>query len=297
MFSSIIHYAYGKLLQLLCILSPTLNNKVAYFIKNRKWPDLHNPKTFSEKLIFLKLKYYNHDPIIKTCADKYEVRKYLTENGYEYVLNDLYYVFDDVDSIDFTKLPEKFVLKWNFGAGYNIICRNRDELDFIKTKKQLKKWQKQKYHLYFGEMQYRGIKKKIVCERFLGDKKGKVPDDYKLFCFNGTVKAIFVMSGRGEELKTMFMTPEWEIIGNTDKYKNLETKEKPKCLKEMLQFAESVSQRFPFVRIDLFVVEDHFYFGEFTFTPAGGIYSSEHSIDGKNMGELLNIEVELKECI
>ena len=293
MFSNLAHYAYSRFLQVLCLISPTLNNKIAYFIKNKKRLNLHDPKSFSEKLIFLKLRYYNYDPIVRICANKYTVREYIIKSGFQKYLNELLYVYDDADSIDFTVLPKRFVLKWNFGAGYNIICNNIGNLDTEKTVKQLKKWGKEKYHLYTGKMQYKGIKKRIVCEKYLGDNGGRVPDDYKLYCFNGRVKAIFVMSGRGEELRTMFMSPDWKSLGNTNKYKQLEKVSKPKCLSEMLQFAESISKRFPFVRVDLFVVEDKIYFGELTFTPAGGIYSSEQMINGKSMGELLDIQREL----
>ena len=294
MFADLAHYIYRRFLQVLCVISPDLNNRVAYFVKNKRLLRLHNPRSFSEKLIFLKLKCYNHDPVVRMCADKYAVRAYITKSGFQRYLNDLLYVYDDADSIDFYALPQRFVLKWNFGAGYNIICPDKDELDIAEAKKQLKKWGKEKYHLYNGELQYKGIRKKIICERFLGDNGGTVPDDYKLYCFNGKVKAIFVMSGRGKELRTMFLSPEWETLGNTDKYKQLERIRKPKCLSEMIEFAESISERFPFVRVDLFVIEDKIYFGELTFTPAGGIYASEMEIDGKSMGDLLDIQRELK---
>ena len=294
MFNDLAHDLYKRFLQLLCMISPVLNNKVAYLIKNRKPLDLKDPKSFSEKLIFLKLYCYNKDPLVRICADKYAVREYLTKIGYKKYLNDLLYVYDDADSIDFSVLPERFVLKWNFGASYNIICSNIKKLDIEKTRKQLKQWGKEKYHLYNGEMQYKGIKKRIVCERFLGDNSGKIPDDYKLFCFNGKVRAIFVMSGRGEDMHTMFMSPDWKVIGNTKKYKKLDDLRRPECLSEMIEFAENISKKFPFVRVDLFVVDDKMYFGELTFTPAGGIYTSEQDIGGKSMGEILDIQRELK---
>lgn len=294
MFADLAHYIYRRFLQVLCVISPDLNNRAAYFVKNKRLLSLHDPVRFSEKLIFLKLKCYNHDPAVRMCADKYAVRAYIAEKGFQRYLNDLLYVYDDADSIDFSALPQRFVLKWNFGAGYNIICPDKDRLDTEKARKQLKKWGKEKYHLYNGELQYKGIRKKIICERFLGDNGGTVPDDYKLYCFNGKVRAIFVMSGRGRELRTMFLSPEWEILGNTEKYKPLDRIAKPKCLSEMIEFAESISGRFPFVRVDLFVIEDKIYFGELTFTPAGGIYASEMEIDGKSMGDLLDIQRELK---
>lgn len=294
MFADLAHYIYRRFLQVLCVISPDLNNRAAYFVKNKRLLSLHDPVRFSEKLIFLKLNCYNHDPAVRMCADKYAVRAYIAEKGFQRYLNDLLYVYDDADSIDFSALPQRFVLKWNFGAGYNIICPDKDRLDTEKARKQLKKWGKEKYHLYNGELQYKGIRKKIICERFLGDNGGTVPDDYKLYCFNGKVRAIFVMSGRGRELRTMFLSPEWEILGNTEKYKPLDRIAKPKCLSEMIGFAESISGRFPFVRVDLFVIEDKIYFGELTFTPAGGIYASEMEIDGKSMGDLLDIQRELK---
>lgn len=290
----LIRKLYQRFLCILSIISPTLNSKVSYYVKWKKKLNLSNPSTFKEKLIFLKLYVYNTDELVRKCADKWTVRQFIKDCGYEKYLIPLLTVYDSADQIDFSSLPDAFVLKWSFGAGYNIICNNKKKLNEDEARQQLKKWGKVKYHLFNGEYQYRNTKRRIVAEKFIGEVNGKAPDDYKIYCFNGIPKTIFVMTGRGGKMSTIFMTPDWEYIGSTDKYDAMDSNiEKPKVLSEMIEFAKGVSQYFPFVRVDVYVVNDRMYFGEMTFTPAGGIYCSEIDIEGKNMGDFLDIRKEL----
>ena len=103
------------------LISPTLNTKLRYKSAFGKKLDLGNPKTLNEKLLWLKLNKYMKDPLVIQCADKYAVRDYIKDCGCEEILNDLIAVYDSPKEIDWDALPEKFVLKWNFGAGMNII--------------------------------------------------------------------------------------------------------------------------------------------------------------------------------
>ena len=281
-----------KYYSLLTLISPKLNTKARYYDKFGKKLNLKNPITFNEKLLYLKLNNYMYNPLVIQCADKYAVRSYVKECGYEHLLNDLISVYDTVDEIIWSELPNSFAIKWNFGATYNIICPDKDKLDISKAKLQLKTWGKSKYWLPYSEMQYKYCDKKIICERYLDSKKGFLPFDYKLYCFNGEVKAILFISDRDSERKVGFFTKEWTYLGPPDKCEDTLI-ELPKCpvsLKEMVKCAEDLSKGIPFVRIDFYEYDNKPIFGEMTFTPAGGLHVSQINIGGKPMGDFIKIQ-------
>ena len=274
----------------LTIISPELNTRAWYRHVFGKRINLTNPSTFNEKLLWLKLNDYINNPLVIQCADKYWVREYVTKCGYSELLNEIYGVYSSVDDIEWDKFPDKFVLKWNFGAGMNVICLDKTKLNLDETTRKLKKWQKKKCWLLTSEMQYKYAQKRIICEKYLADGSNSLPD-YKVYCFHGEPMAIFVMHDRGKGLKTEFFDVNWQPLENSKKYKTTaDETQKPSCLNKMLDASRAFSKPFPFVRCDFFVVGEKLYFGELTFTPAGGLYTSETKIDGKPMTEFLNIE-------
>ena len=277
---------------LLTCISPELNNKIRYLEIFKKPLPIDDPVTFQEKLLWLKLKNYNNNPLVIKCADKYAVREYVRSCGYEDILNELTGVFDSPDEIDWDSLPQQFVLKWNFGAGMNIVCSEKSKLDKEETVKKLKKWGKRKYWLSHGEMHYKFIPKKIICEKYLSDSINKVIPDYKVYCFNGKPLAVLVMEGRGSKISAQFFDKDWNKLKNSEKYEPASNNvEKPVCLKEMIEAAEKLSAPFPFVRCDFYIVNGKLYFGELTFTPAGGFYPAQTEINGRSMGEYIVIKL------
>lgn len=196
--------------QMLTVFSPALNSAVRYAVHNKRLINLKNPQTFSEKLVYLKVKQYGKDPRVIRCADKVAVRGYVTEHGYGHLLNEVINVYDSVEQIPWDELPEKFALKWNFGATYNIICNDKSKLDVEAAKKQLKRWGKTKCWLLDGEMHYKYCPKKLICEKYLDTDQGFLPYDYKLYCFHGEVKAILLIMDRDKDKKGGFFTPEWK---------------------------------------------------------------------------------------
>lgn len=280
--------------RLLTIISPELNTKARFKHNFKRKLNLDNPQTFAEKLLKLKLTRYNSDPLVKQCADKYAVREYIKDCGFEHILIPLLASYDKPEDIDFNSLPEEFAMKWNYGCGYNIICSNKSKLNYKETVKKLKKWSRELIHLDFSEMQYKDVRKKIIVEKYLKPKKGELPADYKVYCFNGEPQAILFINDRGTEDKTAaFFDLDWNFISYTGKgaYKEMKVMpEKPKCLDEMIKASQKLSAPFEFVRMDYYEVDDKLYFGEMTFTPAGGLFTSECIINGKTMGELLNIK-------
>lgn len=280
---------------ILTIISPELNTRVRYREVFKKKLNLDNPKTLNEKILWLKHKKYMHDPLVIQCVDKYRVREYIKECGCGEILNELYGVYDDPSSIPWDSLPDKFVLKWNFGAGMNIVCSDKNSLDYKRVISQLKKWGRVRYWLPHSEMQYKYTPKKIICEKFLQDDQSPdVVPDYKVYCFHGNPETIFVMHDRGHDIKSEFFDMEWNLLENTNKYSSPDhITQKPKCLKQMIEVSKRLSKPFPFVRCDYYIVNDKLYFGELTFTPAGGFYVSQTNIHGKEMTDYL--EVPLKE--
>lgn len=275
---------------LLTIISPYLNTKLRYWQVFKKTIDLKNPKTFNEKLLWLKLNNYNKNPLVIQCADKYAVRQYVENCGYSNILNDLYGVYDSVNDIDWSKLPNKFAVKWNFGSGFNIICDNKSNLNIRECNQKLIKWGKIKYWLPYSEMQYKYAKKKIICEKYLDSKQGFLPYDYKIYCFNGIPKAILVVMDRGEDTKRVFMSLDWNLISNTDIFEVPDVlPNKPESLDMMIEAATALSKPFPFVRIDFYEYNRKAIFGEMTFTPSGGLYTPQIRIDDITMGEMLDI--------
>lgn len=287
-------YCRKKYYRTLSVLSPELNTKVIFKKVHGRELNLEDPQTFSEKLLFLKLKRYIKDPLVKQCADKYTVREYIAQQGCKDILIPLVAVYDDAKQIEWDELPNSFVIKWNFGCGFNIICPNKEKIITADVVKKLNKWKKDKSYLDNSEMQYHGRNKKILIEEYLKPRNGEMPADYKVYCFNGEPKAILFIDNRGtDKITAAFYDIDWNFIsetgkGNYSKYK--ETVPAPVCLKEMIEVSKKLSSAFEFVRMDYYVVNDKLYFGEMTFTPAGSIHPSECIINGKTMGELLKID-------
>lgn len=283
----------GQYYRFLSLISPTLNTKVRYKTVFKKKLDINDPKTFKEKLLVLKLKRYIKDPLVIKCADKYAVREYIKEQGCSSILIPLLASYDNAKDIEWDRLPESFVIKWNFGCGFNIVCKDKNKLDIAETTKKLNRWKKDKSYLDYSEMQYKDAPKKIIVEEFLNPNNGELPADYKVYCFNGEPIAILYMCDRGTEVMTAaFFDTEWNFISETGKsnYKAFSQNIKaPVCLKEMIEVSRKLSAPFQFVRMDYYVVNDKLYFGEMTFTPAGCMYVSECLVNGKTMGDLLNI--------
>lgn len=260
-------------------ISPTLNTRIRYWRAFRKPIDLKNPRTLDEKIQWLKLNTYYKNPLVTQCADKYAVRQYVQDCGCGEILNQLYFAWDSVDEIDWDKLPDSFVIKWNFGCGYNLICRDKSKLDIEQAKVKLKEWRKghKTYYLTYSEMQYKDIKPKLICERLIETEDGTLPQDYKLYCFNGQAQYILVCSGRddaGQGAKYYFFDSQWQLQRLNRAGKEAPdgfTLPKPQGIDQLFHYADKLSKPFPFVRADFYLEKGRVIFGELTFTPCGGL--------------------------
>lgn len=248
-----------------------------YKIKTGRKLNLKNPQRFTEKLQWYKV--YYRDPIMKQCVDKYEVRKYVEECGLGSILNECYGVYSSPDEIDFRKLPDSFVLKDTLGSGGNsvIIVPDKSKLNVEQAKQQMAQWVAESTRAKHPgrEWVYDGIKHRIVVEKLIaGDKDGDLPD-YKFFCFNGTPVCLYLMKNytmHHEQGILGFLTPEFELLPahRKDFAPLVEQPEKPVNYEKMVEIANSLSQGFPHVRVDLYNVDGTIIFGEMTFFNASG---------------------------
>ena len=243
-------------------------SRLYFFIYLKKKLHLKNPKTFNEKLQWMKLYNYPNNPLIVKCSDKYAVRDYVIEKGLSNLLTKLYGSWDNANKIDWSSLPDKFVLKCNHGCAYNILCSDKNMLDKVKTTNLLKQWFKEDFGKFNLEFHYSEIKNhKIICEEYLGD----CITDYKFFCFNGKPKLMYVSNDlihdRQARIGFFYLDgSKYPLI--RDDYENIESIELPPFFDEMLKNAEILSKDFPFVRVDYFLANNRYYFAELTFTPA-----------------------------
>lgn len=255
--------------------------------------NLKEPRTFNEKLQWLKINWF--DPKATACADKYSVRQFVTERGLEHTLNDLYAVYDDVEQVNLDELPKEFVMKVTHGCGQNLICRDKSELNWQLEKKMFKKWLNKSHYYNSLEWVYKDIKPRIIVEKLIQTSDGKAPKDYKIFCFDGVPKSLFVASDRGDKTtKFDFYDCQWNHLPVKNHYPNSTNPlPKPKELEEMLKYAKVLSKGFPHVRIDFYIEENKVIFGECTFFHFTGSEPFEPKEYDYELGQYLKLPKKL----
>lgn len=233
--------------------------------------NLHNPKTFNEKLQWLKL--YDRKPEYTTMVDKYEVKKYVADIiGEEYIIP-TFGVWDNVEDIELDMLPNQFVLKCTHDSGSIVICKDKSKLDFEAAKKKLKKGLGRNLFWYGREWPYKDVKPRIIAEKFLSDEGKKDLADYKVLCFHGEPKIIEVHMGRFNGNHTV---DNYDIFWNKtdieqyDLPKTNELMSKPEFLEEMLRLSRLLSKNLIHIRVDWYFTNNRLYFGELTFYDGSG---------------------------
>ena len=233
-----------------------------------------NPQNLNEKINWLAFK--TDTTLWSKCADKYLVREYVKEVGLEHILLPIYGKWDSAECVDFEHLPQKFILKTNHGCGDNIIINDKQNINKNDIIKKIKYALNKSYGIESAEMHYRRIKPCVYAEYLLEENSPSGLIDYKIWCFNSKPYSILVCSERNDEehkVNLNIYTTNWENISNkylTPKYHNTSQVDKPHQLEQMLEYASILSKPFEQVRVDLYEVNNVIYFGELTFTSAGG---------------------------
>ena len=261
--------------------------------------DLENPRTFNEKLQWLKI--YDRKPVYSTMVDKVEAKKYVAGIiGEQYIIPTLG-VWDKAEDIDWAGLPEQFVLKCTHDSDGNIICRRKSQLDLDAAGKKMKKGLARRYFPYNREWPYKDVPRRILAEQFMTD--GVQADtglmDYKFYCFNGEPKILYISTGLEDHstASISFVNLDWTFASFHRKdFKPFDQlPPKPSKFDEMLSIARKLSAGHSFLRVDLYEISGKVYFSELTFSPCSGMMPFEPEDWDLKMGEWLDLpSTELK---
>lgn len=250
--------------------------------------ELDHPRTFNEKLQWLKL--HDRRPEYTMMVDKYRVRDFVREKLGEEYLIPLLGVWDVPEDIDFTALPNQFVLKCNHNSGLGMcICTDKSKLDINRVKTDLHKGLAQDYYLTGREWSYKNVPRKIVAEKYMVDESGIELKDYKIFCFNGEPKLIQVDFDRFKGHKRNLYSLDWQYIEGEIEFPTDPEHQiaRPDCLEQMLDAARILSRGIPHVRTDFYCIKGQVYFGELTFYHGSGCEHMRPMELGRKMGDWL----------
>lgn len=250
--------------------------------------NLDNPKTFNEKLQWLKL--YDRKPKYTQMVDKVEAKKYVANIiGEEYIIPTLA-VYDRVEDIDFDALPNQFVLKCTHDSGGVVICHDKSKFDKKVALKKLAKALKVNYYFRNREWPYKNVHPRIIAEQYITDGYEWGLRDYKFFCFKGNVKVMFIAKDRQKDTKLNFYDMEFNKMPFMRGYPNFnEEIEKPEGWNEMVKMAGKLSKDIPHLRVDFYNINGKIYFGELTFFPGSGMEPFNPIEWDKIMGEWIKL--------
>lgn len=253
--------------------------------------NLDNPKTFNEKINWIKLNYYN--PLYEKCCDKIEVCNYIKEKNLKEILLKKYAIYNSINEINIDSLPNKFVIKTSHSSGGVVVVNDKANLDIKKMKKVLKKSFDKNLYDENREWQYKNVKPRILVEEKI-DTDASLLEDYKFYCIDGKVEFIHISTGilgTNKDYGFDFYDKDWNYLNATKKgHKKVGPIPKPKKLEEMKKIAEILASDFVFVRVDLYCEKDKIYFGELTFTPGNGMNIFEPKKFDLMLGEKINLE-------
>jgi hypothetical protein len=225
--------------------------------------DYDNPIEFNQKISWYKVFYKN--PLLNKLVDKYAVREFVINRIGEEYLNECLGVYNSQKEINWDILPDKFVIKGVHGCNFNLVVKDKSTLNIKIANLKMRKWLlKNQYYRGGLEWAYKNVKPRLIIEKFMNDTKTNDLIDYKFYCFDGVPKFLIAQS----DIKGKFFYDlDWKENVFGWKNKDQGSIEKPKCFEKMKEIAVKLSSGFPFVRVDLYSVNDNIIFGEMTFYP------------------------------
>ncbi len=280
------------------ILKDIVELKSEYYKRTGKKLNLIRPKTFNEKLQWLKLFYKDYRMVI--CSDKLLAKKYLKYHGWGMYLPKTILVCDEIKMLNEESLPNECIIKTTHGSG-NVMKYDADnsDMNFNKIKRMFNIWINQPYWNCMKEWAYNVVKPRIFVEEYLQDSKLVSLVDYKFMCFNGKCKLIFLVLNREKEEKMFvdFYDTNWNKLPFKRKYhSSKKVIQKPQQFEKMIEIAETISKDFPFLRVDFYIVNNKLYIGELTFFPGSGWEVFEPEYYDNVYGDLLKLP-NIMQCI
>ena len=262
--------------------------KIVYKMRTGKKLNLQEPKTFNEKLQWLKL--YDRKPEYTIMVDKYEAKKYIAEQiGEEYIIPTLG-VWDRFEDIDFDALPHQFVLKCTHDSGGLAICRDKSTFDKETARKKIARSLKRNYYWSGREWQYKDVKPRIIAEKYIEETKDDALTDYKFFCFHGVSKIMYISKDHGTDPRTDFFDMEFNHLPVRARDPQAEiTPERPMQFEKMREMAEILSKDIPHLRVDFYLVNGKIYIGELTFYHMSGFTKVQPDEWNLKMGQWIQL--------
>lgn len=274
-------------------MSDKLYLQIAYYLKTGRTLNLDDPQLFNEKLQWLKL--YDRKPLYSSLVDKYEVRTFIKNIIGEEYLIPLLGVWERFEDIDFSVLPEQFVLKCTHDSGSGAICRDKKTFDKKEAKRVIGRSLKHNYFWNGREWPYKNVKPKVIAEKYMTDESQPQLIDYKFYCMNGEVKFLYISQGleNHTSARISFYDLDWRplLIRRSDYRPFDHIVPKPYNADMMVELAQNLAKHIEadFVRIDLYEINKRIYFSEFTFFPCGGMMPFEPSKYDRIIGNELTL--------
>lgn len=264
--------------------------QLKYFYHFHRFANLKNPKTFNEKLQWLKL--HDRNPLYTTLVDKYAVKKWVADRiGEQYIIPTLG-VWDKAEDIDFDKLPNQFVLKCTHDSHSIVICRDKTKLNKQETIQKLSKCLKSNGYWYGREWPYKNVLPRVIAEKYMVDEKTNDLPDYKFLCFNG--KAHYVEIHRGR-FTSAYSQTFYDMNGQVQPFNNKgyqimnKTSLPKEALLHLQPLVNKLATGLPQARIDFYYINHHPYFGEITFFDGSGYVPFTPTLWDKKLGDLIKL--------
>lgn len=250
--------------------------------------NLDDPKTFNEKMAWLKL--YYHNPILHKLVDKYEVKNHVDHIIGEGHTAKVLGIYDSIDDIEFPSPP--YVIK-STHYGVPIIIRNTEEFNIDEIKAILNKQAKCSGYTSHKEWGYKDVKPRIMIEEYLDDDSNNdCLQDYKFWCFNGVPKIIY-LTVKNDNIYENFYDMNFNVIDVNHGYPRRKPEfKKPDNFEQMKNFACELSKGLPFVRLDFYNINGNIYFGEYTLFDWGGCHPFETYRQDLELGKLMSLPKE-----
>ena len=273
------------------LISDSLYTRLKFRKNLHRWPDLKNPRTFNEKLCWLKL--HRREPEMSVMVDKAQAKDYVRDIlGEEYIIP-TFGLWERAEDIDFGLLPDRFVMNGTHDSGRVIVCTDKNQLDFDRARQEMQQSLDRDFYAITREWPYKNVPHRIIAEQFIRQSDGGLTD-YKFFCFNGHVDCVMVCIDRHlGKPKFYFFDRNWNFLRLNKRGVAAPegfTLPRPEGMERMFEIASILSKGQPFVRVDLYNVDGKIYFGELTFYPDGGVDPNILPSTDQRWGDLLDLK-------
>ena len=273
------------------VLPDEFFTKVRFKLTMGYWMDFNNPQTYNEKLQWLKLNDIH--PEFTKLVDKIDAKEYIAKKvGKQYIIPTIA-TWNSVDEINWDTLPNQFVIKSTNDSGGVVVCKDKSRLNIQQAKKKLKKLGKRDYSQISKEYPYKAVPHRFIAEEYMEDESGFELKDYKIFCFDGKAKFLFVATGRqSNDIRFDFFDIEYNHLPVINGHPNADSiPSKPVNFDKMIDLAEQISNGMRHVRVDLYNINGKIYFGELTFFHWSGIVPFEPFEWDVKFGEFLKLPI------